>query len=136
MPIVAYAEDGSTNHNADTFYIKAKLAPGSDPLRLADMLVEISLKNASGDLEYSNLTAACTAPNATNYGVEYLITGANYDKGYLQRGDVIKMCFKAPRNVTEDENIAITIVPKVGNPTQIETAMPDIMTEQRVVIYP
>ena len=134
MPIVAYAEDGS-NGSVTYFYVKAKLAPGSDPVALDDLLSEFSLKNASSDLTYSS-TDTCSSPSSTHFAVSYLIQGDNYQSGYLQRGDVVKLCFNSTRNVGEDETVTISLVPKVGNPTTIETAMPDIMTEKRVVIYP
>ena len=72
----------------------------------------------------------------TSYFIEYLIQGDNYASGYLQRGDVVKMCFNSSRKVNEDESIAVTLIPKIGNPTTIETALPDIITEKRITIYP
>jgi flagellin FlaB len=135
-PMTMYAEDGSTGASVDTFYVDLKLAPGSDPIRLQDMLVEFSLKDTASDLEYSSDPTACTAPNATHFGVQYLIRGVSYASGYIQRGDVIKLCFNSSRSVTEDETINLLLVPKIGSPTSIETAMPDIITEQRVTVYP
>ena len=140
-PMLVSAEDGSTGHSVDSFYIKAKLAPGSDAVRLSDMLVELSLKNASDDMTYSSSYTTCDSTtvnesNSTHYFVQYLISGANQAPGYLQRGDVIKMCFQSSRAVGEDETISIMLVPKIGSPTQIETAMPDIITEQRVTLFP
>ena len=149
-PMLVSAEDGSTGHSVDTFYIKAKLAPGSDSVRLSDMLVELSLKNASDDMVYNSSVYGnstvnytfCDYMNETNitvynsYFIDYLIEGANHAEGYLQRGDVIKLCFKSSRAVGEDETISIMIVPKIGSPTQIETAMPDIITEQRITLFP
>ena len=138
MPMLAYAEDGSSNNNVDQFFMKLKLAPGSDSVRFVDMLLEFSLKNLSSDMTYSS-AETCTNVNESNgtvYYVDYLIQGDNYNAGYLQRGDVVKLCFESGRSVGEDESIAVTLIPKIGNPTTIETAMPDIITEMRVSIYP
>src|SRR6056297_3037703 len=44
-PMLVYAEDGSTNNDVSQFFLKMKLAPGSDPVRFVDMLMEFSLKN-------------------------------------------------------------------------------------------
>ena len=137
MPIIVSAEDGSSNNNVNSFEIKAKLAPGSDPITLGDMLIEFSLKNVSSDLTFGNAgSGACTNPNSTKFGVEYLIQGGSFSSGYLQRGDVAKICFNSSRAVGEDESVAISLIPKTGSPTLIETALPDIITDKRIVIYP
>jgi archaellin len=46
------------------------------------------------------------------------------------------LCFKTPRNVTEDEAVDISIVPKIGNPMLLSLVAPDIITSQRIQIYP
>jgi flagellin FlaB len=151
-PMLVYAEDGETGHDVDQFFLKVKLAPGSDPIRLQDMLMEVSLNNMSNDLNYllgygctiGNVTGALNEGNSTGvnqsngtyFFAEYLISGANQAPGYLQRGDVIKICFETTRQVVEDETITITLIPKVGSQTIIETAMPDIITDKRVTIFP
>ena len=137
-PMLVYAEDGSSGNNVDQIFMKVKLAPGSDPVRFSDMLVEFSLKNLSADLTYSS-AETCTTVNESNgsfFYLDYLIQGDNYQSGYLQRGDVIKLCFESSRQIGEDESVSITIVPKIGNPTVVETALPDIITEKRVTMYP
>ena len=136
-PIVVYAEDGSSGSNVDEFYMTLKLAPGSDAIKFDDLLLEFSLTNESEDLTYKATVATCNGASlGTEFDVEYLIDGGNQEDGYLQRGDVVKLCFTSPRAVEEDESIRITMVPKVGSPTVISTAMPDIITEQRVNLFP
>ncbi|MGM5485349.1 MAG: archaellin/type IV pilin N-terminal domain-containing protein [Nanobdellota archaeon] len=141
-PMLLYAEDGSTGNNVKTFYMKMKLAPGSNPVKFDEMLVEVSLNNASYDYNF-NGTADCenNVPvfNETvheGFAIDYLIKGSSFSDGYLQRGDISKLCFQTKRNVTEDENFAIRLIPKIGNQAPIETAMPDILSEKRVTIYP
>ena len=137
-PMLVYAEDGSTGTNTvDKIYMKFKLSPGSDSVRFSDMLVEFSLKNASNDMVY-NSTADCTnvPPDGAGFAIDYLIQGNNWADSYLQRGDVAKLCFTTSRAIEEDETVSLTIVPKIGNPTIVETAMPDIITEQRITIFP
>ena len=68
--------------------------------------------------------------------MDYLIKSDNHIKGYLLRGDVIKLCFVSERFVGEDESVRIALIPKVGSPTFIDTALPDIISEQRINIYP
>jgi archaellin len=144
-PLLIYAQDGSNGNNVQDFFLKMKLSPGSDPIKLEDMLVEMNLNNASIDLTYletvdgSDATCEAGSYNETNdtfFFVDYLIKSTNSASGYLQRGDVIKVCFRAPRNVSEDESVGISFVPKVGNPLIIDLAMPDIITQQRITVYP
>ena len=145
-PILLFAEDGSDS-SVDNFYLKAKLAPGSDPIKLNELLLSFDLNNASADLEYRSDSKAdnCsygadgfyTASDGTgNYTVKYLINGSSNKAGYLQRGDVVQFCFRAPRSINEDEDISIKLIPKVGTATYIESSTPDIMTDRRIVIYP
>lgn len=134
LPIVLYAEDGTSGSSVDSFFIKAKLAPGSDPVAFDEMLVEFSLKDASADMEYA--TGGCASPNSTHFKADYLISGQNQRDGYLQRGDVVKICFNSTRSVEEDESVSVTLVPKIGSPTQIDSAMPAIITQKRIVVYP
>ena len=164
-PILLFAENG-TNQELDYFHLKAKLAPGSDPLKLGEMLLSMDLTNDSADLVYGGTVSSCVPPtrdstgNLTSYSgtyftirtndeanglgtkgtgnftVDYLINAHNQINGYLQRGDVVEFCFESPRHVAEDEDISIKLIPKIGTATYIETSTPDIITEQRVVMYP
>ena len=141
LPIVVYGEDGSNDNALENFVVKAKLSPGSDSVTFDDLLLEFSLKNGSEDLEYNSSLPSCNETNASQHGydayaVEVLIEGDNYKPGYLQRGDVVKICFESERSVQEDESVSITLAPKVGSPTSIDTALPDIITEKRITIYP
>lgn len=70
------------------------------------------------------------------FAVEYLQRGANPIAGNLQRGDVIKLCFEAPRNIGEDENIRINFIPKIGTPTLTEFITPEVISTERVYLYP
>jgi len=163
--ILLYAENGSTGHVQD-FYVKAKLAPGAEPLKIGEMLLAMDLVNQSADLVYGGSGSSCTKPvrNSTNhlttysgrfftywtgdeekgtgtagkgnFTVKYLLESTNHKDGYLQRGDIIQFCFEAPRVVEEDERFAVKIIPKVGTPLYIESSTPDIITQQRVMIYP
>ncbi len=72
----------------------------------------------------------------SGYAVEYLIRGPNYKGGFLQRGDVVKVCYSSPRIISTDEDISVRFVPKVGHVTLIETATPDILNDKREYIFP
>jgi archaeal flagellin FlaB len=135
--ILVYAEDGSNDNDVDSFFMKMNLASGSDSIRLSDMLVEIDLSNMTADMIYNDTRNCSDVPSSSDgFAVDYLINSSNNADGYLQRGDVIMLCFKTPRNVTEDEAVDISIVPKIGNPMLLSLVAPDIIMSQRVQIYP
>ncbi len=133
--LLIYAEDGSTGNYVNNFSMKLKLSPGSDPIKLNDTLIEVDLSDSSSDLTYDPLVT-CPTSTAGNFSVEYLVQGSDYSEHYLHRGDIIKLCFQAPRAVLADEDIAIRIIPKVGTPTVIETATPEVINQRRSYIFP
>jgi flagellin FlaB len=135
--ITVYAEDGTTG-TVNRFFVKLKLAPGSDPIALNDSLISVGLNNVSNDMIYYSIgsCANINESNGTRFYVDYLIESEAQADGYLQRGDVVNVCFESSRNVQRDENIEITVVPKIGNTLTIETAMPDVILDKRVIIFP
>jgi archaeal flagellin FlaB len=138
MPIILHAEDGTDVDGVDEFYLKVRLAPGSDSVNFDDLLLSFSLKDLSLDMTYndSNNCSVLSTSNGLYFAIDYLIDGGNPTIGYLQSGDVVLLCFQSTRKINEDESLILRLIPKVGSPTVIESALPDIMTEQRIVIYP
>jgi len=66
----------------------------------------------------------------------YEQTGTNWVDGNLQRGDIIKLCLEAPRAVTEDEEIRLNFIPKIGTSTLTQFVSPDVISTERVYLYP
>ncbi len=141
-----YAENASGDQEIDDFYMKTKLVPGSGPIKFDEMSLLFITKDQKVDLEYRS--GSCSRGNATAgfytntsagiayYTVEYLEEGDNYEAGYLQRGDFVKICFQSPRAITEDESLTVSLVPKVGNTLRIDFDTPNVMTDQRVILFP
>ncbi|MFW6230816.1 MAG: archaellin/type IV pilin N-terminal domain-containing protein [Nanoarchaeota archaeon] len=142
--LLVYAENGSTpDKTVNRFFFKTKLAPGSDPIKFEDSLVEFDLQDSSADLTFNMSNGTCAdweydtdASGSGNFSVQYLVTGSEWKEGYLHRGDVVKICMKAPRDVAADEDIQVRFVPKIGTPAILETAIPDVITQQRIYIFP
>ena len=133
-----YAEDGS-NQNVEYFYQTLKLTSGSEPLRFEDALLTFNTDNTSADLSYSSdidCSVEAHLNSTTAYGISYSIQGNNYKSGYLNRGDVVKLCYASPRSIIEDEEIKLSFVPKVGTPHVIDPLVPDLMVDKRVFVYP
>ena len=147
--LLLYATNG-TDGTIEDFRQKTKLSPGSDPVTLADALLSFDTEAASGDYTYS--TDNCTYDssgigandgyyfNSTDsngtFTVTYLVNGPNHQNDYLVRGDILMLCYRAPSGVGEDTKVLINFAPKRGTPMVIETATPNIMTSERVYIFP
>lgn len=143
--LLVYGEDGTTGSpkSLSDFFMKMKLAPGSDAIRLNDTLLEFDMADSSADLTYNMSAIDCVAGSYDtdangngNFSARYLIEGSEYRAGYIHRGDVVELCFKSPINVTSDEDISIRLIPKVGTPTTVETAVPEIVGQKRIYIFP
>ena len=138
-----YGEDGTTA-GLDTFYLKFKLAPGSEAIRLNDSLLEFDTKITSVALTYNNSNSGnceeadfSSNPDGTGvFGGRYLIQGNEHKDGYVHRGDVVELCFESPQSVGANEDVAIRIVPRVGIPSTTETAVPEIVGQRRIYIFP
>jgi len=133
-----YAENG-TAQTVDYFYQSVKLSSGSDPVRLADMLMTVGLNNVSQDYGYSasvDCDDISTMSAGGDFGMKYQITGTNNKSGYVTKGDVIQLCWQSPRKVREGEDIKVTIVPMVGIPVVTESSAPELMIAKRIHIFP
>ncbi|MGM5483176.1 MAG: archaellin/type IV pilin N-terminal domain-containing protein [Nanobdellota archaeon] len=70
------------------------------------------------------------------FSVVYEQVGTNHVPGNLQRGDIIRMCYEAPGEVTEDQQVRLNFIPKIGTPTLTQFVSPDVISTQRVYLYP
>ena len=131
------AVDGTAN--LQNFSTVMKLAPGSDPIELDSVTMTLGTKNTTVTYTYSG-SATFSTINSSNttgtFGVTYLQQGANYQAGVLVRGDVIQLDFMSSRAITSGEDVRINFIPKTGTPTLTEFAVPDVISTQRVYLYP
>jgi len=70
------------------------------------------------------------------FTAEYQQQGTNYIAGTLQRGDMIKLCYEAPRAINEDEELRLNFIPKIGSSTLTEFTTPEVISTERVYLYP
>ena len=138
-----------------------KLAPGSDSIEMDSVTLTLGTKNTTTTLTYQgpinttrycqianssgfvyNYTDAgsCASTNSTlgtgNFTIEYLQQGANYQSGVLVRGDVMRIYYVSPRTITAGEDLRVNFIPKVGTPTLTTFTVPDVLSTQRVYLYP
>jgi hypothetical protein len=70
------------------------------------------------------------------FSVTYEQVGTNHVEGNLQRGDIIKICFESPRAINEDELVRLNFIPKIGTNSLTEFVTPDVISTERVYLYP
>ncbi len=70
------------------------------------------------------------------FSVEYLKEAVNHIDGNLQRGDVARLYFETAKQIGEDEEIWLRLIPKVGAPSNLILITPDVMVEKRVYLFP
>ena len=70
------------------------------------------------------------------FSVEYEQEGTNHVDGNLQRGDIIKICYESPEEIVEDAQVRLNFIPKTGTPTLTQFVSPDVISTERVYLYP
>jgi flagellin-like protein len=70
------------------------------------------------------------------FSVVYEQKGTNWVNGNLQRGDIIRLCYESPGEITEDEQVRLNFIPKIGTPTLTQFVTPDVISTERVYLYP
>ena len=143
-----YTENGmgQTPGTIDAMYIRAKLAPGSTPITLQNLLIDLAVEG-NGTTAYNyNSSINCSSTNSSSsesiygnsnqvFGIKYLLQGGDGRLGTLAQGDLTLFCLKMPRSITNDEKLSITIIPKGGTKFTADIEMPENIKNDRVVIY-
>ena len=126
------ATDGS-NGDVDTFDMLMRLAPGSDSIRLDAATLSFSTTDSTQSILYNQTAVNGTA---THFAVEYLQEGANHQEGVLVAGDVIRVQFVSSTAINQSENVRINFIPQIGTATLVQFSLPDVISTQRVYLYP
>jgi archaellin len=92
--------------------------------------------NMNGTLLPNMVTIYPAGEGEGFFSVEYLQTGTNHVPGNLQKGDLIKLCFEAPQDIGEDVQVRMNFIPKIGTATLTEFVTPDVISTERVYLYP
>jgi len=111
-----------------------------------------SITNGTTTFGYVTVSGNTTVNNTIPAGIVFTVTafevgegyftaiyeqmGTNWVSGNLQRGDIIKICYEAPREVTESEEVRLNFIPKIGSSTLTNFVTPDVISTERVYLYP
>jgi flagellin FlaB len=144
--ITVQATDGSSGHDIEHFEVLLRLHAGSETMNLNNTVILIDTATTTQSLNYND-SAGDTTGNAAgtiDYVVEWVKKGPDYEVGYLSRGDVVKVKFNCydcassgdTGGIGENKKVRIKIVPRVGTVTMVDFTTPDVITEQRVTVWP
>jgi archaeal flagellin FlaB len=139
--IEVFAEDASARRNVGIVYVTVKLNPaaGGDPIRFDHVVLKVTMPEEGASYKYNSTLARCQGSLLSyryGYGVNYTQTSTAYKKGYLNQGEVARVCFKPPRNISEGKKTVIDLIPAVGGTLSIEAVSPDIMVKKRIFLWP
>lgn len=70
------------------------------------------------------------------FTVSYIQQGNDWQDGYIQKGDIVDIRFKSAISITEDQKIRTNLIPKAGIPTPIIFQAPEVISKQRMFMYP
>lgn len=123
------ATDGQDG-TIETFELTIKLSSGSDPLALNDTIIAFDTKNSSQNLIYTGVA------NTSTYSATYVKTGPDYLPGYITIGDVIRIQFNSTYPIGQGSIVRTKVIPKRGVIVPVDFVTPDVISTQRVNLYP
>jgi len=141
------ATDGSQGADLEHFEVLVRLQAGSDALNLNNTVVIMDTASNSLSLSYNGSADTSDSGNAVgtqHYNVYYVKKGPDYKSNYVSRGDIVKLkfnCYDCSSSATtggiaENKRVRIKIIPRVGTATLIEFTTPDVITDNRVSLWP
>jgi archaeal flagellin FlaB len=130
------AANASGDHVIEDFEMLLRLQAGSSPMNFNNTVLLVDTTDHAWNMDYSGSTSYQVSTSTGHYGIEYVKQGPDYESGYLSRGDVVKMTFNVSSAVAENKRVRLKIVPRVGVATLVEFTTPDVMTDQRVSLWP
>lgn len=136
------ADDGSDDSKIDNMYMQIRLSPASESIKLNDTLINIFTDNQKAELLYkegsctNDSTGFETIAGRGFYTVEYLKNSTNNKNGYVQSGEIVKICMQLPESAGESNQIKTTIIPKDAMPTTTTIRTPSTIYQKNIHLYP
>jgi archaellin len=97
---------------------------------LNDTIISFDTKNTSQNLIYTGVA------NVSTYAAMYVKTGPDYLPNYITVGDVIRISFNSSYPIGQGQFVRTKIIPKRGVIVPIDFVTPDVISTQRVNLYP
>ncbi|MFZ2455542.1 MAG: archaellin/type IV pilin N-terminal domain-containing protein [Candidatus Altiarchaeia archaeon] len=132
IQVISMTATDGTSGSLTNFEILAKLSAGSDALALNDTVLSFDTKNTSQNLQF----VASGAASSSNFNVSYVKEGPDHLNDYLTVGDVIKVSFVSSGSIGQSQTVRTRIIPKHGVIVPVNFVTPDVISTQRVSLYP
>jgi flagellin FlaB len=130
IQVISLTATNGADGSIENFEALVKLSAGSDPLALNDTVVTFDTKNTSQTLGLGSIG------NSTTFNATYVKTGPDYISNYITVGDVINLKFTSTGSIGQSQTVKMKIIPKRGVIVPVEFVSPDVMSTQRVGLYP
>ncbi|MBU0762873.1 MAG: hypothetical protein KKD39_07585 [Candidatus Altiarchaeota archaeon] len=143
------AANGDSGHDIERFELLMRLQSGSEAMNFNNTVILFDTASTSQNLVYNGTLSTDreqdTSVTTGDYRVYYVKQGPDYESGYLSRGDVVKAKFRCSDcssttadtgGVGENKRVRIKVVPRVGQAALVEFTTPDVITDQRVPLWP
>jgi archaeal flagellin FlaB len=147
LEVISLSGSDGSNHYLNNFTQVVKLSPGSESIKLDELVLTFDTATITANLRYGgNVTELNNGTNGGyftnktmgegNFTIRYLQEGPEFVEGYIQRGDVLQFFFESPEDIREDKHVRLNLIPKVGIPTPIDVITPNVMVQKYVYLYP
>ncbi len=132
-------DDGEINATTDQIAVTAQLSPGSDAIKLSDILFTLVTKEGTASYKYNGGGTTHEEPPASATGTgNFTVTWVKGPtlNGYISGPDVATFSFRLPNyiNISENEDFTIRAFPGVGNPQPIQVVTPPAMVQKYTVL--
>jgi len=125
---------------AEDFVTTIKLAASSDPIRFNKTALRIITHQGSATLTYGGLGTSGYATDATfengTYMVEYVRRTENSYNHILKQGEVARVYHGSPTPLVEGGQMELSYIPTYGDESMIIVVAPEVMTANKVKLYP
>ena len=134
LQVITVSAQNGLDGNVENFEMLVKLSAGSNSLAINDTTITFDTKNSSQSLNYESNTSSVAS--GQEFIVTYSKTGPDYLLNFINVGDIIKIQFNSSYSIAQSQTVKIKMVPKRGVIVPVEFVTPDVISTQRVSLYP
>jgi archaellin len=132
--------EGQGVSRINLIFMKTKLNAGSNSIKLTTSIIIIGTEDNVSEIIY-NSSIDCDnntnilANKNTAFGAKTSI-GSNKDSEYIEKGEIVQICFALPNEITESQKIKLNFIPKNSQISTIQFKTPDLIVTDRVALFP
>jgi flagellin-like protein len=135
VQVVTLSGTNGSDGTVEAFEVLIKLTAGSDALAMNDTLVTFDTKTTTQNIKYDGAFGTGVTGTST-YTAEYLKNGTDHLVDYLVTGDIVKLRFNSSNSIRQSSTVKIRVIPKHGVIVPVDVVTPDVISTERVILYP